>query len=156
MRRLPIAATTLFAVCALAAPLPALAQERPIEEDAAAMARTMSDPARQQDMAMMLRAMAEVMLDLPIAPLVEAMEEASGEKGPEVAPGATLRSLSPEAAGRVPELVEKGVPRAMTAMGAMAQGAGTMAPAMRDMAKKMAPLLEGMGEAMAKGLVQDR
>lgn len=143
---------TAVSAAALAAPLPALAEEvpKPAEEESrtAQMAKNFADPERQRDMALMMRAMAEVMLDMPVAPMVEAMENATGEAGPKVAPNATLRSMSPDVASKMPELIEKGVPAAMSAMGAAADGAAKMTPAMREMAAKMAPVLEAMAAKM--------
>ena len=153
MRRLLIAATALSAA---ALPLPALAQDAaapasapaPSEPEMKAMAKAMKDPARQHEMALLLRAMSEVMLDMPVAPMVDAMEQATGEKGPDVKPGATVRSMSPDAASRVPGMIEKGVPAAMSAMGGMANGAAELTPAMKEMAARMAPMLKAMAEKM--------
>ena len=134
-----------FAVAALAAPAPLLAQDA--QEDApqdvearevpfSAMAERMRDPGYQRDMALMLRTMSEVLLDLPLAPLMEAMGDVAGEEAPEVAPDATLRSMAPEA-DRVPEEIERKLPRALDAMGSMAEAFGTMLPALEQLAERM-------------------
>ena len=144
MRKLILPA---LAATTLAAPLPAFAQESdaPItleeqREDLSGMADRLKDPERQRQMALMLRTMSEVLLDLPLAPLMDAMGEVSadltGEEAPQVDPDATLRSIAPQAE-RIPEQVEKTLPRALDAMGSMAEAFGAMAPALRDMAARM-------------------
>ena len=130
---------------ALAAPLPLAAQsaDEPVTEEQESlsdMTDKLSDPQNQQQAAMMLRAMSEVLLDMPVAPMMNAMREAGrdmgGEDMPEVAPDTTLRSMAPDAA-RVPEEIERNVPRAMEAMSKMAGAMETMMPALRDMARQM-------------------
>lgn len=130
---------------ALAVPLPLAAQsaDEPVTEEQESlsdMTDKLSDPQNQQQAAMMLRAMSEVLLDMPVAPMMNAMREAGrdmgGEDMPEVAPDTTLRSMAPDAA-RVPEEIERNVPRAMEAMSKMAGAMETMMPALRDMARQM-------------------
>lgn len=123
----------------LAAPLPAFAQDSDAPVDSGAMsemAERLSDPEQQHKMAMMVRAMSEILLDMPLAPMMEAMSEVAGEEAPAVDPDTTLRSMAP-AADRVPEEIERNLPRAMEAMGKMAEGMDKMAPAMRRMAERM-------------------
>lgn len=104
------------------------------------VARQLQDPEKQREMALMLRAVSEVLLDLPLAPMMEAMGEVSedltGEPAPGFDPDATLRSVAPQAE-RVPEEIEKNLPRALDAMGSMAQAFETMMPALADMAERM-------------------
>ena len=149
MRKL---ALTVLAVTTVAAPLPLLAQDAkaPLAlEDAGTqfsdMAEKMKDPERQRQMALMLRTMSEVLLDLPLAPLMEAMGEAgagvTGEEAPQVDKDATLRSLAPGSA-RVPEEIEKNLPRALDAMGSMAEAFETMMPALKAMGRQMAEQME--------------
>ena len=151
MRRLIFSALVATAV---AVPAPLLAQDDPgaidsleLEEtqaDFSVMAERFRDPEQQRQMALMLRTMSEVLLDLPLAPLMEAVGEVAGEDAPHVDPDATLRTLSPQA-DRVPEEIEKNLPRALDAMGSMANAMEAMMPALRDMAERMknaAPLAE--------------
>lgn len=143
MRKLVLSA---LAATALTAPAPLLAQDEAevdaplaLEEpdsDFSDMAERMQDPEKQREMALMLRTMSEVLLDLPLAPLMNSMREIAGEEAPKVDPDATLRSVAP-AAGRVPEQVEKNLPRALDAMGSMAEAFETMMPALKDMAERM-------------------
>ena len=144
MRRHLLAAATL---AAFAAPVPALAQdadEPAFDEREGAglteMADTLSDPERQRELAMMLRAMSEVLLDLPIAPLTDAVAEIAGEEAPLVEDGATLRSIAPEAS-RVPEEIEKNLPRAMEAAGTLAETLEVMLPQLRAMAERFSDTL---------------
>lgn len=125
----------------LAAPLPAAAQsadEPAVDDDQpmAEMTEKLADPENQQQMAMMMRAMGEILLDMPVAPMMNAMRDMGGEDMPEVAPDTTLRSVAPEA-GRLPEEIERNVPRAMQAMSKMAGAMEVMMPALRDMAQQM-------------------
>ena len=82
----------LTALCAavVAAPAPLLAQDAsddvvlaPQEEPApfAEMAEELQDPAKQRELALMLRTLSEVLLDLPLAPLMEAMGNVAERTG---------------------------------------------------------------------------
>jgi len=143
MRKLVLSA---LAATAVTAPAPLLAQDEAevdtpllLEEpdsDFSDMTERMQDPEKQREMALMLRTMSEVLLDLPLAPLMNSMSEIAGEEAPKVDPDATLRSVAP-AAGRVPEQIEKNLPRALDAMGSMAEAFETMMPALKDMAERM-------------------
>ena len=135
-----------LAASVVAAPPPLLAQDEgdadaPLAleepgEDFSGMAERFKDPEQQRQMALMLRTMSEVLLDMPLAPLMEAMGEMAGEDAPQVDPGATLRSMAPQA-DRVPEEIEKNLPRALDAMGSMAEAMEKMMPALKDMAERM-------------------
>ena len=114
-----------LAASAVAAPAPLVAQdeaeaEAPLAleepgEDFSGMAERFKDPEQQRQMALMLRTMSEVLLDMPLAPLMEALNdvgsEMTGKDAPEVDPDATLRSMA--------EAMEK------------------MMPALKDMAERM-------------------
>lgn len=139
MSRALLAAASLAAI---AAPMPAFAQdtEAPLQaEEPVELADLMdklSDPERQREVALMARAISEVLLDLPVAPLMEAMGQIAGEEAPMVGPGTTLRSLAPQA-GRVPEEIERNLPRAMDAVSAMAGAAEIMLPQLRELAERL-------------------
>jgi len=122
----------------MAAPLPVAAQDLPPaeSEELTDLQATLSDPAKQQEIAATLRVLGEVLLDLPLAPLAEAARDITGEEMPEVSPDTTLRSMAPEAS-RLPEQLERNAPRAMAAMGEMSRAFETMLPALRDMAKRL-------------------
>lgn len=139
MSRALLAAASLVAI---AAPMPAFAQETEtpldVEEpvELADLTDKLSDPERQREVALMARAISEVLLDLPVAPLMEAMGQITGEEAPMVEPGTTLRSLAPQA-GRVPEEIERNLPRAMDAVSAMAGAAEIMLPQLRELAQRL-------------------
>lgn len=139
MSRALLAAASLVAI---AAPMPAFAQdtETPLEVEEpvelADLTDKLSDPERQREVALMARAISEVLLDLPVAPLMEAMGQIAGEEAPMVGPGTTLRSLAPQA-GRVPEEIERNLPRAMDAVSAMAGAAEIMLPQLRELAQRL-------------------
>ena len=124
---------TLFA-----APLPAAAQDVPLAERGALsdIETTLVDPAKQEEIAATLRVLGEVLLDMPLAPLADAVEQMTGETMADVTPNTTLRSIAPEAS-RVPEELERQTPRAMEAMGALTGALETMLPALRDMADRL-------------------
>jgi hypothetical protein len=122
-------------VGALAAPLPALAQDR-TEEDAARIADTLRDPVLQESMAKGMAAASEALLDVPLAPLARAVAEAAGEDPEDIDPNMTLRQVSPEAQDLPAEIHDK-LPRAMGAMAGMAGGFSAMIPALREMAEQM-------------------
>ena len=139
MSRALLAAASLAAI---AAPMPAFAQDTEaalqVEEsvELADLAGKLSDPERQREVALMARAISEVLLDLPVAPLMEAMGQIAGEEAPMVGPGTTLRSLAPQA-GRVPEEIERNLPRVMNAVSAMAGAAEIMLPQLRELAERL-------------------
>ena len=125
MRRL-ILALPLLAIAA-----PAAAQDT--QADLAHMAQTLGDPARQEALA---RAMADVLLDLPLAPIMGPLAEAAGEDPRTIDRDATLRKMSP-AAGAVPRQIERQLPRAMGAMAGMSGAVAVMLPQLRETAQRM-------------------
>ena len=139
MRKSVLSALSLAAI---AAPAPLLAQDADLpapevqEEAATDLAEKFSDPEYQRETAMLMRTLSEVLLDLPLGPLVEAAGEMSGEEMPEVYRDTTLRSMAPEA-GRIPEEIERNLPRAMEAMGTMAEALEEMRPALEEMAARL-------------------
>ena len=133
-----IAVSALLA--ALAAPVPAMAQDR-TEEDAARIAETLRDPVLQQSVAAGMAAASEALLDVPLAPLARAVAEAAGEDPRDVDPDMTLRSVSPEAQD-VPAEIHDKLPRVMGAMAGMAGGFSEMIPALREMAERMKDAVE--------------
>lgn len=135
MRRLILPAAAL---AVLSAPAAAQDDAVPSAETAplAGMAEQMRDPERQREMAMMVQTMTEVLLDMPIAPLAKAAADMAGEQAEDIDPNMTLRQMAPDA-GEVSKQVGKNLPRAMEAMGSMAEGFAAMAPALREMAERM-------------------
>lgn len=139
--RTVIAAVTLLA---LAAPLPAFAQDSDIEATTADIEAKLGDPAVQGAMAEGMAAASEALLDLPLAPMMKAIAKAAGEDPEAVDPDMTLRRASPEAEG-VPDQVRERLPAMMGAMAGMAGGMGAMVPALKDMAARMAAAMAKAG-----------
>ena len=124
----------------LALPLLALSAPAMARDDTEAgldrMARTLGDPTRQAAMARAVGAMAEVLLDIPLAPIIGPLAEAAGEDPRDIDPDATLRKVSP-AAGEVPRQIERQLPRAMGAMAGMSGALAGMLPQLREATERM-------------------
>ncbi len=139
MRKSVLSALSLAAI---AVPAPLLAQDADLpvpefeEEAAADLAEKFSDPEYQRQTAMLMRTLSEVLLDLPLGPLMEAAGEMAGKEVPVVDHDSTLRSMAPEA-DRIPEEIERNLPRAMEAMGTMAEALEDMRPALEEMAARL-------------------
>lgn len=130
MRRLILAAG--LAACAA----PAAAAEPGSEAELDRMAQVLGDPARQEALAQALATMTEVILDLPIAPIIGPLAEAAGEDPRAVDPDATLRKMSPGASA-VPRQIERQLPRAMGAMAGMSGAFAGLLPQLREAAERM-------------------
>lgn len=134
-----------FAVTALSVAAPLSAQDvGPVHDTVpyaadsglSDMAEQLGDPAKQREIGLMLQTVTEVLLDLPIAPLAQAVAEVAGKDPELVDPGMTVRSVAPEA-GAIPEQIGENVPRAMRAMSGLAHGMEAMLPALRDLTERM-------------------
>lgn len=132
MRMILLAASAAFAIAAPAAAAP------PAEADPALgrMAETLGDPARQQALARAAGAMAEVLLDVPLAPIIGPLAEAAGEDPARVDPDATLRKMAPGAAA-APREIERQLPRAMGAMAGMSGAFAGLLPRLREAAERL-------------------
>jgi hypothetical protein len=127
-RSLPIAAALGF----VAAAAPAHAQD-----EAARLAEAMRDPAAQQATAVAARALSEALLNIRVAPLLEAIETAEGAPPGTVDPNLTLRDYAGPEAERVPEEVSRRLPAMMGALGNMTGALETMLPQLRETARIM-------------------
>lgn len=135
MRRLILPALVFaLAVPATAAP-PIVASEQ-LEPALDDMARDLGDPARQQALARAVGAMADVVLDIPLAPILGPLAEAAGEDRRRVDPDATLRKVAPGAAD-APRQIERQLPRAMASMAGMSGALAALLPTLRDAADRM-------------------
>ncbi|WP_432201803.1 hypothetical protein ACRAQ7_06695 [Erythrobacter sp. W53] len=139
MRRSVIAAALPFAL--LAAPVAAQEIAPPDQADGLTeLSQTLSDPVKQQQIANTLAVLSEVILDLPLAPIVEPLSRAAGditgEEAEPVDPDMTLRRMRPEASDLPAEITDK-VPRAMSSMAAMSDGLAALLPALRTMAEQL-------------------
>lgn len=110
--------------------------DRESDEGIADMAARMGDPARQRETALMLQTMAEIVLDLPIAPLAEAIGQAAGRAPGSIDPDLTLRRALPGSSD-LPERIAEAVPRAMGTAGGIAAGVERMLPAFEQMAEEI-------------------
>lgn len=129
---------------ALASPSIALAQDaepEPAESSLSEMTEKLSDPLFQDQAATMAAALMGAFLELPIGPMVEALDQASGGEGPDIDPDARIVDLAPEAEDLPAEVSER-LPEAMSAMSSMAQGFEAMLPALREMADRMKAAVE--------------
>lgn len=130
------------AALSLAVPAPALAQIAP-ESDAelGAMVEILRDPVVQVQAGEMLAAMSQVLLNLKVAPLAEAMAEIAGEPIDDIDPDQTVRDLAPEAE-YLPQDIRREVPQAMDRLAGMSGALAAMLPALRDMAAQMETAIE--------------
>ena len=110
------------------------------ERDFSALAEELQDPDKQREMAMMLRTVSDVLLDLPLAPLMEAVNDVAKEAGDtavsKVDPDATLRQLAPQT-NVITDQIEENLPRALDAMGSMVKAFDAMMPTLQHMAERM-------------------
>jgi hypothetical protein len=138
--RLPI-----LAAAALLPLAPATAAtERELDE----VERALGDLARQHAMARALGTMAEIVLDVPLAPILRPLAEAAGEDPRRIDPDATLRKVSP-GAGAVPRAIERQLPRAMDAVAGMSGALGAIIPQLRETADRLREALPAAGMAEA-------
>lgn len=135
MRFLALSAAAALALPAAAsasepAPLPEfeLGHEEPLSQ-------RLADPAAQDELASTVAVLGEILLDLPLAPIVGPLTGMAGEPG-SVDPDLTLRKMRPEA-GEGPARVAHDLPRMMDAMASMAGSLEALRPALRDMAERL-------------------
>lgn len=112
---------------------PLYAPEAEYEEP---LSQRLADPAVQNELASTVAVLGEILLDMPLAPIVEPMAEIAGRDPGSVDPDLTLRKMRPEASD-VPARVARDLPRAMGAMASMADSMEAMRPALRAMAERL-------------------
>lgn len=140
MRRLLV----LGAATVLAVPAPALAQDHgasPPEAEIGVLADTLRDPATQVQVADTLGALSQVLLNLKVAPFVEAMEQATGEPVRDIDPDERIRDFAP-GAEELPDAIDRELPRAMDRMAGMGDAMQTLLPALRDIAAQFERAIE--------------
>jgi len=142
MRRIPFAAApALLALALVAAPVSAQEVTPPDQADGLTeLSQTLSDPVKQQQIANTLAVLSEVILDLPLAPIVEPLSRAAGditgEEAEPVDPNMTLRRMRPEASDLPAEITDK-VPQAMNGMARMSESLAALLPALRAMGEQL-------------------
>ena len=104
--------------------------------DDAPLSQQLRDPAMQDGLAATVAVLGEILLDLPLAPIMEPMAEATGRDPGTVDPDLTLRKMRPDA-GELPTRAARELPRAMDTMAAMAGGIEAMRPALQDLAGRL-------------------
>lgn len=132
------------------APVPALAKS-----DVGEIAKQMRDPQTQLAVAAAVRAMSDAMLDLRIAPLLDAVETARDplrdrSRDDRVDPDTRLRDYAGRDAEEMPEKLSRRLPAMMGAMGGMAEAVEEMKPALKDVARQMGAAV-GASMAGARG-----
>jgi len=100
------------------------------------LSQRLADPVVQNELASTVAVLGEILLDMPLAPIVEPMAEIAGHDPGSVDPDLTLRKMRPEASD-VPARVARDLPRAMGAMASMADSLEAMRPALREMAERL-------------------
>lgn len=107
-----------------------------------ALAETLSDPLEQQKMAAMVGAVGEVLMQVPVGPLIDAVSRAVPDQAaadmPAIAPDATLRDLAGRDKARLiqAEIADK-VPDMMAMLGGLVKGMEAMRPALADMSRQL-------------------
>jgi hypothetical protein len=131
-----VRATSLAAGLAAAAllPFPAMAKD---ESQTAEIAKTLNDPMTQYAVAGMLSAMSKAVLEMPVEPFVKAMERIGGRAVPDLPRDATVGDIVGTDPGQARDELIEHVPRAMKAMGGMAEAVDRVRPEIEEMAKQM-------------------
>lgn len=140
-----VSLVAVAAVLVAATPATLSAQEAVPDERATELVERLEDPAEQQRVAGMLGAMGEVLLSLPIGPMMEAMAKATGDPDPDVDPSTTVRDLAGPEAEDLPEEIADKVPQMMGMMAGMVEGLDAMRPMLEAMAETMRERVEHGG-----------
>lgn len=122
-------------ILAALSPVPALAHEP--ADGAADVAEKLNDPLTQYAVAGMLSAMSKSVLDMRIEPLVKAMDGLGGRRMRQLPPNATVGDVAGTDHEQVRDGLVQHVPKAMSAMGAMASAAQKMMPELERMAREV-------------------
>jgi hypothetical protein len=122
------------AACVLL-PVPALAED----SEAGRMAEELSDPARQEQLAVMAETVADVLLSMPAAPMLRAAATVAGEDPEDIDPDLRVGDLvGPEAADAPREFAHR-LPQMMGAMAVLAATLEDMVPLMRERMRDALP-----------------
>lgn len=138
MRRIILATTALpFAMLSVPAQAQVVDYPRaPETETLDRMAQSLSDPVRQAQLAATLAALTEIVLDIPLAPIVEPLAEAAGEPAGRVDPDLTLRRMAPRS-DDLSRTIQDNLPQAMDRMATISGSLAELVPALRDMADQL-------------------
>ena len=134
--RLPLIAALL-----VAAPLPAMAQDE--APDTSALAERLTDPATQEQAAALTGVLMRALMEMPVGPLVEAMDGVAAEMDmpapppSNIAPDARLRDVvGPQGDAAAMQLARR-MPEMMETMAGMAGALEGMMPRLREMAQRL-------------------
>jgi hypothetical protein len=122
-------------VMAALSPVPAFADEP--AGKAADIAEKLNDPLTQYAVAGMISAMSKSVLDMRVEPLVKAMDGLGGKRMHRLPPDATVADLAGTDHSKMRDGIVQSVPKAMSAMGAMAVAAQKMMPELERMAREV-------------------
>ncbi|NCP24980.1 MAG: hypothetical protein GW854_12660 [Erythrobacter sp.] len=118
----------------------------PAEAALDGLAERLSDPATQDEIAATVSVLSEILLDLPLAPLIEPLADATADVADlprrPVDPDLTLRRMSPRA-GEVAQRVARDLPRTMDRMADASDGIAALIPALRDAFRQIEERVEG-------------
>jgi hypothetical protein len=99
----------------------------------------LSDPARQEQLAVMAETVADVLLSMPAAPMLRAAATVAGEDPEDIDPDLRVGDLvGPEAADAPREFAHR-LPQMMGAMAALAATLEDMVPLMRERMRDALP-----------------
>ena len=126
--------------------LPEFDAPAPIAEVAlGGLSEKLSDPATQDEIAATVSVLSEILLALPLAPLIEPLAEATADVADlprrPVDPDLTLRRMSPRA-GEVAQRVARDLPRTMDRMADASDGIAALIPALRDAVRQIGERVE--------------
>ena len=130
-------ALSAFAFACLLAPAPSLAAEP--DSETSDIARELTDPARQAEIAAMVETMTSLMLEMPAAPLLRAAATMAGENPEAVDESATVGDLAGPEAAEAPREFAHRLPQMMSALAIMAAAFEDMAPLLRERLEQAVP-----------------
>lgn len=135
------AALGLAAIAALSLSAPAQAREQGLDQAIGAL----SDPAMQHRMGDMLAALTGALMDLDVAPLANAVDQAQGtHQAKRYRKGMKLGDLAGPEARNVPEQVRRAAPQVMGQMAGMADAMQAMLPQLEAMGDKLKGAMGGV------------
>ena len=118
----------------------------PAEAALGGLAERLSDPATQDEIAATVSVLSEILRDLPLAPLIEPLADATADVADlprrPVDPDLALRRMSPHA-GEVAQRVARDLPRTMDRMADARDGIAALIPALRDAVRQIEERVEG-------------
>ena len=131
------AALLTFTATCLLAPIPALAAEP--DTGTSDIAKELTDPARQAEIAAMVETMTNLMLEMPAAPFLRAAATMAGEDPEAVDENTTIGDLAGPEAAEAPREFAHRLPQMMSALAIMAAAFEDMAPLMRERLEQALP-----------------